>query len=184
LIEKLLFWCPSKVSGGPLVLSIGAPSSPLISNFFMYHFDIAISDFCSDKDIVYTRYADDLTFSTNHKDILFQIPELIKGQLNSLFGNTIKINRKKTKFSSKGHNRHVTGITITNDGHLSLGRERKRYIKHMVHQYLLEKLSREDIFHLKGLLAFTKHIEPAFISSLKEKYSVELINRIFEEQND
>ena len=184
LIENLLFWRPSKVSGGPLVLSIGAPSSPLISNFFMYHVDIAISDFCSDKEIVYTRYADDLTFSTDHKDILFEIPELIKGLLKSSFGNAIKINRKKTRFSSKGHNRHVTGITITNDGHLSLGRERKRYIKHMVHQYLLEKLSREDIFHLKGLLAFTKHIEPTFIRSLRAKYSVELINRIFEEQND
>ena len=125
-----------------------------------------------------------MTFSTNHKDILFQIPDLIKGQLKILFGNAIKINRKKTKFSSKGHNRHVTGITITNDGNLSLGRERKRYIKHMVHQYLLEKLSRDDIFHLKGLLAFTKHVEPTFIKTLRTKYSVEVIDRIFEEQND
>lgn len=184
LMENLLFWCPSKATGGPLVLSIGAPSSPLISNFFMYHFDIAISQFCSENKISYTRYADDLTFSTNQKDLLFSVPTFVGEQLKNLFGNGIKINRKKTSFSSKAHNRHVTGITINNEGKLSLGRERKRYIKHLVHQYQLNKLNQEDIFHLKGLLAFAKHIEPKFINTLKSKHSDELITRIFEEQND
>lgn len=183
-MERLLFWCPSKVSGGPLVLSIGAPSSPLVSNFFMYDFDMVISEFCSKKDITYTRYADDLTFSTTHKEILFSVPEFVSQQLENLFGNAIRINRKKTVFSSKAHNRHVTGVTINNENNLSIGRERKRYIKHLVHQYQYRKLDEEDIFHLKGLLAFAKHIEPEFVNSLKVKYSGELIARVFEEQND
>jgi RNA-directed DNA polymerase len=183
-LDNLLFWCPSKTTGGTLVLSIGAPSSPLVSNFFMYQFDCAISNVCLEKEIVYTRYADDLTFSTKHKDILFELPLIVKEKLADLFGNSIKINRKKTKFSSKAHNRHVTGITINNDGKLSLGRERKRYIKHLVHQFQLNKLDKEDELHLRGLLAFTKHIEPIFLQSLKKKYSVELITKIVEKSND
>ena len=115
------------------MLSIGAPSSPLVSNFFMYQFDCVLSKLCIEREIIYTRYADDLTFSTKHKDVLFVLPQLVKENLNDLFGNAIRINRKKTKFSSKAHNRHVTGITINNDGKISLGRERKRYIKHLVH---------------------------------------------------
>lgn len=183
-LEKLLFWCPSKKTGGRLVLSIGAPSSPLVSNFFMYQFDCALSKLCIEKEIIYTRYADDLTFSTKHKDILFILPQLVKENLTELFGNAIRINRKKTRFSSKAHNRHVTGITISNDGTLSLGRERKRYIKHLVHHVQINKLNIEERQHLRGLISFAKHIEPTFIESLKKKYSAELITQIVEESND
>ncbi|MEZ8820410.1 retron St85 family RNA-directed DNA polymerase [Vibrio sp. 10N.261.55.B8] len=183
-LENLLFWCPSKTTGGALVLSIGAPSSPLVSNFFMYQFDSVISKICLERGIAYTRYADDLTFSTKHKDILFELPLLVKEKLADLFGGSIRINRKKTKFSSKAHNRHVTGITINNDGKLSLGRERKRYIKHLVHQVQLNKLDTEDRQHLRGLIAFAKHIEPIFIQSLIRKYSAELITQIVGESND
>lgn len=182
-LENLLFWCPSKTTGGSLILSIGAPSSPLVSNFFMYQFDCAISKICTEKNIVYTRYADDLTFSTNHKDILFELPLLIKKQLVILFGDSIRINRKKTTYSSKAHNRHITGITINNSGKLSLGRERKRYIKHLVHQAQLEKLDKENSLHLRGLIAFARHIEPLFVHSLARKYSAELVAKIIEGKN-
>ena len=182
-LENLLFWCPSKTTGGALVLSIGAPSSPLVSNFFMYQFDCALSKLCVEKEIMYTRYADDLTFSTKHKDSLFALPELVKEKLAVFFGSAIRINRKKTRFSSRAHNRHVTGITISNDGNLSLGRERKRYIKHLVHQVQLNKLNAEDRQHLRGLIAFAKHVEPVFVQSLKRKYSAELITQIVEESN-
>ena len=184
IMEKLLFWCPSKTTAKKLVLSIGAPSSPLLSNFFMYNFDVIISKLCSVKGIAYTRYADDLTFSTHHKDILFNLPLEIKNKLTILFGNAIRINRKKTKFSSKAHNRHVTGITLNNNGKLSLGRERKRYIKHLVHQVQLKKSDQDNLYHLKGLLAFAKHIEPQFLQSLIQKYSIELITQIVEGSND
>lgn len=178
VLEQLLFWCPSKITGGALILSIGAPSSPLVSNFFMYLFDCALSEKCGEKNITYTRYADDLTFSTKSEGVLFDIPKLVEELLHEKFGNHIKINRKKTKFSSKAHNRHVTGITLSNDGKLSLGRSRKRYIKHLVHQIQVGCLSDEDILHLKGLLAFAEHIEPTFLQALKKKYSVELITQI------
>ena len=118
-----------------MILRIGAPSSPLVSDFFTYQFDCAINNMCLKKEIVYIRYADDLTFLTEHKDILFELPALVKENLAAFIGNSIRIDRKKTKFSSKAHNRHVTGITINNDGNISLGRERKRYIKHLTFEW-------------------------------------------------
>lgn len=184
LMGRLLFWSPSKSSTGKLVLSIGAPSSPLLSNFFMYQFDELVTRHCEKLEIKYTRYADDLTFSTNAKNVLFDMPRCISDTLTTLFGSALIINRRKTVFSSKAHNRHVTGITIDNESDLSLGREKKRYIKHLVHQYRLNKLDKENVFHLKGLLAFAKHIEPKFITSLEMKYSAEVITQIFEERNE
>lgn len=176
LVENILFWDNS----GKLMLSVGAPTSPAVSNFCMYFFDVAVSEYCDKTNVIYTRYADDLTFSCNIPDMLSIIPEFISRILKETFNGKVLINHQKTVFSSKAHNRHVTGITITNDENLSIGRNRKRYIKHLVNQYKYNLLDSDTINHLKGLLSFANHIEPDFLNSLREKYSSTLIDEIIE----
>lgn len=177
LLSNLLFWNKTKSSDEKLVLSVGAPSSPAISNFVMNAFDNMVFDYCKQNSIVYTRYADDLTFSTNIKDILFDIPRFIKMLLGSLFGHRIMLNERKTVFSSKAHNRHVTGITITNDNSLSIGRARKRMISAMIHKYSLEQLDENESDQLRGLLAFAVYIEPDFLGRLENKYGKDLLTK-------
>lgn len=179
LFNRLIFWSPSKKKISKLILSIGAPSSPAISNFCMYQFDQALFSECLQKDITYTRYADDLTFSTNKENILFEIPQFVAMLLRQLFNGRLHVNHRKTIFSSKAHNRHVTGLTINNCGNISLGREKKRLLKHLVHQFTLGKITAEDLNYLRGMLAFTKHVEPTFIMSLREKYSSEIVKSIW-----
>lgn len=179
LINNLLFWRPSK-SSKKLVLSIGAPSSPFISNFCMYQFDEAITELCLIYNVTYTRYADDLTFSTNTKDVLFDFPKHINTILSNTYHGQLRLNSLKTKFSSKAHNRHVTGVTITNDRKLSLGRARKRYIKSLIYKHIESELDNESLAKLKGLLSFSHNIEPTFILSLKSKYSTTVIDKLFE----
>jgi RNA-directed DNA polymerase len=180
ILEQLLFWCPSKKTGGKLILSVGAPSSPMISNFCLHNFDNTLTAHCQTLGITYTRYADDLTFSTNRERELFQIPTQMRKMLHSEFGNRITLNHAKTAFSSMAHNRHVTGITLSNNGMLSLGRTRKRYIKHLVHQFCNGLLAKEDLAHLRGLLAHARHIEPDFLHALGQKYSRETLRQISE----
>jgi RNA-directed DNA polymerase len=177
-LKKLLFWCPSKRAAGKHILSVGAPSSPSISNSVMCNFDELMQKICKEKQIVYTRYADDMTFSTKHKDILFQMPKMVELCLRSHFGNNILINNQKTIFSSQAHNRHVTGVTIDNNSNLSLGRNRKRYIKHLIHQYMISNLDEKDLEYVCGLLAHAKHIEPLFLKRLESKYSHEVIQNL------
>ncbi|MGY2231918.1 RNA-directed DNA polymerase [Pseudomonas tolaasii] len=167
-LSKLFFWATKR--DRKLKLSIGAPSSPFISNTLLYDFDEAVSNVCRPLDITYTRYADDLTFTTNTNKILFEIPDLIQKICETLTYPKLKINKGKTVFSSKKHNRHITGITITNEATLSLGRHRKRHIRSLVHQHMLGKLSSKQITELKGLLAFSKHIELTFYKTLVNKY--------------
>jgi RNA-directed DNA polymerase len=183
LMESLLFWSPGKSNKQGLVLSVGAPSSPLLSNFFMFTFDLMMSGYCNETNILYTRYADDFTFSTNDKNILFSVPDVVKGLLGKCFNSEINVNKRKTVFSSKAHNRHVTGITINNNGDLSLGRERKRYIKHLIFQYSINKLEKNMVQHLQGLLAFSNHIEPTFTTTLNEKYTKGFMLRISKERH-
>ena len=177
-LKQLIFWSPSKKKYGKLVLSVGAPISPFISNSVMYFFDEKILDFCSKNNINYTRYADDLTFSTNKQGLLFSIPEIIKEFLKDEFHGEIIINDRKTIFSSKAHNRHVTGITINNKGQVSLGRKRKKYVSSLIFNYINNNLDDEDIEHLIGLLAFCYSIEPDFLNRLSRKYNINIYDEL------
>jgi len=177
IVEKAIFWKPSKYSK-KLVLSIGAPSSPFISNFLMYSFDETLNKYCKQNGITYTRYADDLTFSTQTADILFDVPDIVRTVLLQLYGTKIQINQFKTAFSSKKHNRHVTGVTITNDNTISIGRAKKRYVKHLVHNFIEEKITLEDLNYLRGYLGFIKYVEPNFLISLEQKYTQTVIQKI------
>ncbi|HBL4972089.1 retron St85 family RNA-directed DNA polymerase [Enterobacter cloacae] len=177
LIESIIFWNNNSI----LTLSVGAPSSPAISNFCLYPFDEKLDKYCIEKGIAYTRYADDLTFSTKENNLLFILPSIVSGMLHDIFGGSLTINNKKTVFSSKAHNRHVTGITITNEGSASIGRERKRYIKHLLNKYKFNELNSNDINHLRGLLAFAFHIEPDLLTSLSNKYTHELLEKLKQE---
>ena len=177
LLSNLLFW--KRRRNSPLRLSIGAPSSPIISNFVMTHFDREISNVCQSNEIKYTRYADDLTFSTNKKDALFRIPKVVEKKLRHTTNGKISINPEKTVFSSKGHNRHVTGITLSNDDKLSLGRDRKRLISAMIHKFKNNELSEERVIELQGIISFAKFIEPEFYEKMCKKYSINTIQAIY-----
>jgi retron-type reverse transcriptase len=156
-------------------LSIGAPSSPFLSNSLLYEFDEKIHNTCSKSNIKYTRYADDLTFTTNIKGVLFEIPATVQTIINELEYPKLNINHSKTVFSSKKNNRHVTGLVLTNDNKISLGRNKKRYIKSLVYKFKKSELTEKEIATLKGLIGFSKYIEPAFHHSLIEKYGKKTI---------
>ncbi|MCK6190984.1 retron St85 family RNA-directed DNA polymerase [Pseudomonas sp. EYE_354] len=175
-VKKIFFWAKKK---DPVHrLSIGAPSSPFISNTLMYEFDCKVFEACSRISVRYTRYADDLTFTTNARGVLSGLLDVITTICAEIEYPTLRINSEKTVFSSKGNNRHVTGLVLTNDNKVSLGRERKRYFRSLIHRYSLGGMSGEDIYALKGRLAFAKHVEPAFYHSVVQKYGAEVVASI------
>lgn len=172
-ISNLFFWKLRRNS--PLRLSIGAPSSPFISNATMYFFDLYLNKACEELGIVYSRYADDLTFSTNVKDVLKLVPGKVRKILDENNLKTIKINHAKTVFSSKKFNRHVTGVTLNNLDEISLGRKKKRLLSSKIHKYILGALNVDEVLQLKGMLGFANYIEPGFIVSMQKKYGTEVI---------
>ncbi|MGM0906746.1 MAG: retron St85 family RNA-directed DNA polymerase [Pseudomonadota bacterium] len=181
LIARLFFFLPAR--GDELELSIGAPSSPDISNFVMREFDEELSNFCSLLGVTYTRYADDLVFSCSEKGVLHQVQNYIHERCNENQSPNLTVNTDKTVNTSKKHNRHVTGLTITNDAKLSLGRERKRNLSSAVHHYSLSKLSDNRAAVIAGWLRFALHVEPSFVTRLREKYSDDVVENLLQENS-
>lgn len=177
LLQRILFW---KKKGEDMRLSIGAPSSPYLSNVLMFDFDLLVNDECKFQDIVYTRYADDLVFSAKSMEKLQEVYKFVCSVLTNLHYPKLKINTDKTIFLSKKGNRTVTGIVLTNDNKVSLGRHRKRLISSQIHHFQNQRLSKEEAFKLKGMLCFVKDVEPTFLDSMRKKYGDSVIKNIFQ----
>lgn len=165
-----------------LCLSVGAPSSPVLSNSIMYSFDSEVCAWCVESGITYTRYADDLTFSTCIKGISRNIEPFIRGVSQKLTYPSISLNSKKTTHLSKKYQRRITGLIINNEGNISLGRKRKREISALIHKYTLGILPESEIFRLQGLLGYAKDVEPLFVSRMRGKYTSKLIEEVLQKR--
>lgn len=159
-------------------LTIGAPSSPAISNYVMFEFDNYISDFTKNLNVAYTRYADDLAFSTNEPRVLEVVAKEVERLIRGTDSPNLAVNQKKTVFTSRKHKKFLTGLVLTPQGSVSLGRKRKRYIRSLIFKYLNQDLLPADISYLRGFLAFAKDVEPDFLSRLAAKYGENIIGEI------
>lgn len=175
--HQVLFWQQNRVA--PLKLSIGAPSSPILSNIMMFRFDEAVSNLCLKRNIIYSRYADDITFSSQELSALLEIEKLMPKILAQLRYPVIYINPEKTVIATKAGRRTVTGLVLTNDGKVSVGRDRKRELRAAFHSFINGALSVEDREILRGHLAFVNSVEPEFIERLGNKYGYEHLSRLF-----
>jgi len=156
-------------------LTIGAPSSPAISNAIMYQFDQSVNQYCKDHALTYTRYADDITISSRIFDMLPKAHVHVRSLLESSASPRLSINDAKTKFVSKKYRRLVTGLIITSDGRVSIGRDRKRFLKSMVFKFINDDIDVDELESLKGWISYVHSVEPSFLKSLSEKYSAETI---------
>ncbi len=144
----------------------GAITSPYISNLFLTEFDKIISSECQKIRVAYTRYADDMTFSSNNRDRLKDMPLLISKELEKL---NLKIKKKKTRFMSGKGPQIVTGLRI-NNGLLSIGRKKKKLLRAQIHNIIKNK-STENVNFTKGMLNFLKDIEPHSFEKFKSYYT-------------
>lgn len=161
-----------------LRLAIGAPSSPHLSNILLYEFDQKIAEIVAEEEVVYTRYADDLTFSAPRTGHLTSIPRSVSKVLNSLTTPVLKINRQKTVRITKKFGRRITGLTITNDQEVTIGRYRKRLIRAQIHHFVRGKMDTVELKKLAGLISFSKSAEPSFYQYLLKSYGERLISEI------
>lgn len=165
-----------------LVLSVGSPASPVLTNSIMYDFDVVASKWAEDNGFKYSRYADDLTFSTSVRDASVKVEPMVRDALAGLVYPRLSLNEEKTIHLSKKGRRQVTGLIITNSGTISLGRSRKREISSMVHKFSLGVLPSREVFRLQGLLGFVCDAEPLFLASLRAKYGADVLSALLQKR--
>lgn len=163
-------------------LTIGAPSSPIITNVMMYDFDEKVSAFCRDKNLVYTRYADDIFISSYKPKELQNLERIIVKSQREVPHLKLRMNNKKTRYLSRKSLRKITGVVITPDRKLSIGRERKRELRSLINRWVKGDLLPFEKHYTRGWLAFASDVEPSVVKSLVNKYGQETIDAVMRQE--
>lgn len=106
----------------------GSPTSPMIANLVLTQLDEQLFGFAEAKGYRYTRYADDITFSSLEwieVDVLDDVRRLVEQ-----FG--FKLNAKKTKFMGEGDRQEVTGLVI--NSHPNMPRDWRNTVRGYLHR--------------------------------------------------
>jgi len=174
-------------------LPVGAPTSPVISNFVCLKLDRDLKSFSSLKTFAYTRYADDLTFSSDLPITGDDILDLI----NLIKNNGFEINEKKLRLKASNRKQTVTGLTVNQK--VNVDRKLLKRIRAMLHDMTTNGIdtatrrhfnlkTEVDVKHrakfihqLEGYINFVGQVRGKY-DSLCMKYTASF-NRAFESKN-
>lgn len=114
------------------VLPQGAPTSPLLTNVICQRLDFLLSGLARRFGLVYTRYADDITFSSDHH-VYSEGGEFRTELLRIIEDQGFYINDAKTRLQKKGYRQAVTGITV--NSRLNTPRRYIKQIRTIIHNW-------------------------------------------------
>jgi RNA-directed DNA polymerase len=122
-------------------LPIGAPTSPSIANFICYQLDNELEQFCNLNELSFSRYADDITFSSVTKiqsDTILDIVSIINKQ-------GFSINEKKFRIQSANKKQTVTGLVVNHK--VNVDRKFIRKLRAIMHDIRLNGMNNAAQHH-------------------------------------
>lgn len=168
----------------------GSAASPFISNIVLIPFDYHLTEILKEnrRNITYTRYADDLTFSSKPKIYINEIRQFIEQAKQNAYGNIkdfININEKKTRLTTyRGKNR-ITGVKVNAENKLSIGYKEKQRLKMDMVSLIINKKNgykndTEQVEQTLGMFSYLNSVEPNYANYLLRKWSTKFsINNIY-----
>lgn len=139
----------------------GAPTSPIISNFICEQMDWELGKLAANRKWTYTRYADDLTFSSDDAFTDESI-ELIRA---IIVANQFIINEKKLRRKGKGRRKEVTGLIVNEK--VNVNREFVRSVRAMLHDLEINGLTSATAHHFKNSPVVQANDQYVFIQRLR-----------------
>ncbi|MDA7425005.1 retron Ec67 family RNA-directed DNA polymerase/endonuclease [Thalassococcus lentus] len=124
----------------------GAPTSPVISNLVANHLDIRLSRVATKSRCTYTRYADDITFSTNKSDFPKGVAadrnngqpsgdwELSKKIRSEVKRSGFEVNSDKTRMLFRRSRQDVTGLVVNSK--VNVKRELYKQVRAQVNKFV------------------------------------------------
>ncbi|MGO6980565.1 retron Ec67 family RNA-directed DNA polymerase/endonuclease [Rhizobium leguminosarum] len=119
----------------------GSPCSPVISNLIAHILDIKLNSLANELRCTYTRYADDITFSTNEKEFPESIARLVRGSddkwvagdgvLRALYRAGFSVNHDKTRMQRRDSRQDTTGLIVNQK--LNVRHEYYKQVRAMCH---------------------------------------------------
>jgi RNA-directed DNA polymerase len=152
----------------------GAPTSPMLSNLAMHHFDKEVQDLSDERGLHYTRYSDDLIFSTSSIRLTRQrLSSFVSAVFKIMESTGLRPHTAKTVVAPPGARKVVLGLLVDRDLP-RLSREFRSRLRQ--HFYFVEKYGSQAHackrnfdsvwglkHHLQGILSYARQIDPEFV---------------------
>jgi hypothetical protein len=138
----------------------GFPTSPFIANIVLKGFDKKMTEIAESAKCAYTRYADDIAFSSNDlsseqlHDSMFDIT------VRELWAFGFKVNKSKVMWKDRGRF-SICGIVVNKKPNIA--RRTIRLFRAKIHNAITkhgDRVSHEYIRSLKGWCSYLKFINP------------------------
>lgn len=138
------------------VLPQGAPTSPVITNIVCQKLDYLLSGVAKRFGLKYSRYADDITFSSMHN--VYQPESVFLKELHRIISEqNFYIKESKTRLQKDGYRKEVTGLLVNEKANVQ-----QRYIKQLrMWLYYWERYGYERAsgFFLQQYIADKGHVK-------------------------
>lgn len=142
----------------------GAPTSPILSNIVTKRLDYRLKNLADKYNLVYTRYADDMTFSGDHIPVKF-----ISIVSDIVADEKFEVHMEKTVIMREKNRKIITGVSVSSE-RPCIPRAKKRWIRQQTYYIkrfgLRSHMKRTHIvdpfydIRMNGYLAYWKSIEP------------------------
>lgn len=151
----------------------GAPTSPALSNLVCRNLDRRLAGLAGHHKFIYTRYADDLVFSSNNE----KLPKLIPFFKQLIREEGFEVNERKISVMRRGQRQVVTGLVVNEEPNLP--RRQRRLLRAALHRartaglHAVEwpaALSADPVNALHGHLAFFRMVRPEEGTACHEQF--------------
>jgi RNA-directed DNA polymerase len=159
----------------------GAPTSPMLANLAMRTLDVRLSAIAQSSGWTYTRYADDLAFSTRDKASRGITIRLAKRVARELEFAGLTNHREKTSIAPPGARKILLGVLIDTD-HPRLTRAFRNNVETHLFALMNDKIGPAAHRQSRGFastIGMRRHIEGliAFAHQVDQKYAATLYAR-------
>ena len=147
---------------GPRTTPQGAPTSPAIANALVERLDRRLAGLARRRGLRYTRYADDLTFSS--PDPALAVSALVGAVRRVVEDEGFALNPKKTRVRRRSA--RITGVVARPDGTTGLSKRDRRKIRALADAVVCGRAP-ERRAELDGWLAYLASVDPPHAVALR-----------------
>ncbi len=147
-------WILSRLCTWRGVLPQGAPTSSRLANLVCYRMDRRLAQFASLRGFVYTRYADDLTFSSSSMGALAKARPFMTHIVRD---SGFELNRRKLRLIGPRGSKVVTGLVLAPKS-VGIGRRRLRELRARIHRAHVEG-DNTDLSAIQGWLDYLSDVD-------------------------
>jgi len=168
-------------------LPIGFVTSPTISNACLKVFDDYLEAACKGRELIYSRYADDIVISAPDRDALDGIDTVVSQIAQERIHPRLTLNSAKSKLTTVGRRVRILGFDVLPNGRITISRELRQKVEVLIHFLVADRAKfaqfnegdiEKGLQKLGGYISHIHAADPEYLAKLRRKFGTTTIDSL------